>query len=85
MLNCLPVQDTRLRFYTQLSILPFAEFIGQFILSKAKVIPSGRIFKIAYEGRLLAGAVAKVLYSGATIYLDRKYALARQLCGDLLS
>jgi hypothetical protein len=63
----------------------FAEFIGQFILSKAKVIPSGRIFKIAYEGRLLAGAVAKVLYSGATIYLDRKYALARQLCGDLPS
>ncbi len=62
----------------------FRDFMAMFVQSKAKVRPQKSIFQIQYGGNILARTVAQVLYDGATIYLDRKYVLARQLCGDLL-
>ena len=62
----------------------FSAFIGQYVQSRASIKPNGRIFKMQYDGRLLTCAVLRVLYSGATIYLDRKYILASKLCGESL-
>ena len=61
----------------------FRDFISEFVISKAAVRPQSSIFQIQYGGIKLAQSVARVLYSNATIYLDRKYALAKKLCGDL--
>ncbi|HZS76537.1 MAG TPA: hypothetical protein VFA41_07970 [Ktedonobacteraceae bacterium] len=62
----------------------FSDFISQHVQSRASIKPTDRIFKREYNGRLLACAVLRVLYSGATVYLDRKYILACKLCGESL-
>jgi hypothetical protein len=59
----------------------FREFIARFVNTNAGVRPIKSVFRIAYFGRVIPRAVAQVLYENATIYLDRKYALVRQLCG----
>jgi hypothetical protein len=59
----------------------FREFIARFVHTNAGVRPIKNIFRIAYFGRVIPRAVAQVLYENATIYLDRKYTLASQLCG----
>jgi transposase len=61
----------------------FREFIAHFIHSNASVRPTASIFRVAYFGYAKPRAVVQLLYENATIYLDRKYALARELCGDL--
>ena len=62
----------------------FREFIARFVNTNAGVRPLKNIFRVAYSGRLVTRAVAQVLYGNATISLDRKYALARELCGTHL-
>lgn len=59
----------------------FRAFIGCFVSTNATVRPTGNVFRIGYTGRPTPRAVAQVLYENATIYLDRKYALVRELCG----
>ena len=61
----------------------FREFIARFVHSNASVRPTSSIFRVAYFGYDKPRAVARILYENATIYLDRKYALAKELCGDL--
>ncbi|MBV9229227.1 MAG: hypothetical protein JOZ18_07930 [Chloroflexi bacterium] len=60
----------------------FREFIARFVRSNANVRPISSIFRVTYFGHAKPRAVAQVLYENATIYLDRKYVLARELCGD---
>lgn len=57
----------------------FANFVGQFVESKATIRPKKTIFVVQYGGLALPRAIIKVLYSNATIYLDRKNELAQQL------
>lgn len=68
----------------QFIVTGFRDFIAQFVNSKAAVRPHKSIFIIRYSGNLVARAAAWILYSGATIYLDRKYASAKELYGNLL-
>ena len=60
----------------------FREFIARFVNSNANVRPLKNSFRVGYFGRAVPRAVMQVLYGNATIFLDRKYALARQLCGE---
>lgn len=62
----------------------FHDFIKSFIASNAIVRPHKNIFTIRYSGITLPSTVAQLLYGGATIYLDRKYKLAQELCGEYL-
>jgi len=57
----------------------FHEFMSQFVTSKATIRPQKTIFRISYQSKALAQTVVQVLYSDATVYLDRKYALAQRL------
>ena len=61
----------------------FREFIARFAHSNATVRHCASIFRIAYFGRAIPCEVARILYRNASIYLDRKYARAKELCGDL--
>lgn len=62
----------------------FRDFMDQFLNSSADIKPHKSIFRMRYSGLALPRKAVEVLYSGATIYLDRKYALARQLCEGFL-
>jgi hypothetical protein len=62
----------------------FRAFIACFVATNATVRPTGNVFRIGYTGRAIPRAVARVLYRNATIYLDRKNTLAKQLCGEVL-
>lgn len=62
----------------------FQSFVTQFVHSNAQVRPNKNIFRVSYAGKKLPRAVGNVLYREANIYLDRKYALAKQLCGEFL-
>ncbi len=62
----------------------FREFIARFVNSNANVRSLKSIFRVGYFGRAVPRAVTQVLYGNAMIFLDRKYALARELCGNHL-
>lgn len=57
----------------------FRDYVATIVTSKATVCPRGKIFGISYVGLSLPGTIVKVLYGDATVYLDRKYALAQEL------
>jgi hypothetical protein len=57
----------------------FAQFISYYAVSRAKPRKlNNNVFVIQYAGITLSRNIIKVLYDGATIYLDRKKALADQ-------
>jgi hypothetical protein len=60
----------------------FRNFVSQFVTSEATVRPNGKIFVVTYRGRELPRNIAHLLYDNATIYLDRKYALAQKLLAE---
>jgi hypothetical protein len=68
----------------QFIVAGFRDFIARIVNSNAAVRPHKSIFEIRYSGNLVPRAAARVLYSGAMVYLDRKYASAKVLCGNLL-
>jgi predicted HTH domain antitoxin len=57
----------------------FRDYVATIITSRATVGPRGKIFGIQYAGLALPRTIIKVLYGDATVYLDRKYALAQEL------
>lgn len=67
---------------TQPIVEGFREFISQFVTSRATVRPHGSVFAVNYGGTNLPRTVARILYDGATVYLDRKYELAQKLIAD---
>ncbi len=60
----------------------FRVYLSQFINSAATVRPHGSIFMIEYTGMRLPKTIAHLLYKDATVYLDRKYELARRLIAE---
>lgn len=57
--------------------------VARFVASNSTVKPHKTIFRIRYGGTALPHAVVRLLYTDATIYLNRKYARARQLLDSL--
>jgi hypothetical protein len=62
----------------------FETFVQQYLDWKARVEPDkpgSRIFKVRYSGVALPQAVLRLLYSDATVFLERKYDSMREVMG----
>jgi hypothetical protein len=62
----------------------FHNFISPFLVSDAHIEPHKNIFRVRYSNLTSTMRIVKILYRDAAIYLDRKYKLARELCGEHL-
>ncbi len=60
----------------------FNLFLNDQIGSKAKVIKDKMIYKMVYNGTNIVKKAINILYKDATIYLDRKKALADKILGE---
>jgi hypothetical protein len=59
----------------------FLAFVKTVCTTKASVRKIGRIFGVQLSGTA-AISVIRVLYEGASVYLDRKYQLAQSVLGS---
>lgn len=50
----------------------FRDFVRERIGADARVVPTGSIFCVRYNGLQLPQKIARILYGGSTIWLDRK-------------
>lgn len=61
----------------------FWRYMRSVVYSKASVKASRNIWVVAYSGNRITYPIVSALYAGATVYLDRKKALADQILGEV--